>query len=378
MTGKYIRYDSQSESYLIDPALALPVAVRDITLCICELGWLFARVSTYLKRIFAGNTDAHGLVVQAFGFAIQEELQDYYRLLAVLEQEVQRPPAAAAQQQQMSAQFLAPTQENDLKFASKPTRHTDATDAVVVAGGSSMVTASNLTLLRLKAWMQEPLERMCLMARLVDGAGTLLGGALASRLHAHARHGDLQTSSFVQRLMDSVCSPLYTMCIRWILHGELQDPHHEFFIVAAAGTSATNPAKNPWRDAYFLRPQLLPCFLPRPLAEKMLNIGRSINFLKMCFQRLPKEKQQHQAYQKMMMKMTGHGARAKRSFRAMNKQKKLTTYGRVVDELDDDAATLDGGGGGAGGDAAERESVVSASTMAQQTTGSGKGTFDGS
>jgi gamma-tubulin complex component 3 len=365
---------------LIDPSLALPVAVRDITLCICELGWLFARVSTYLKRIFAGNADAHGLVVQAFGFAIQEELQDYYRLLAVLEQEVQRPPASTAQQQQMSAQFLAPTQENDLKFASKPARHGDASDATATAAlvvvGGTPVTASNLTLLRLKAWMQEPLERMCLMARLVDGAGSLLGGALASRLHAHARHGDLQTSSFVQRLMDSVCSPLYTMCIRWILHGELQDPHHEFFIVAAAGTSATNPAKNPWRDAYFLRPQLLPCFLPRPLAEKMLNIGRSINFLKMCFQRLPKEKQQYQAYQKMMMKMTGHGARAKRSFRMMNKQKKLTTYGRVVDEMDDDAVTLEGGGGGGGGggEAAERESVVSASTMAQQTAAA-KGTL---
>eukprot|EP01035_Chromulina_nebulosa_P017803 gene17803-23411_t len=32
-----------------------------------------------------------GLLAQAFSFAIQEELHDYYRLLAVLEQELNRP-----------------------------------------------------------------------------------------------------------------------------------------------------------------------------------------------------------------------------------------------------------------------------------------------
>ena len=35
---------------------------------------------------------------------------------------------------------------------------------------------SGLTLLRLRAWMQEPLDRMCLLARLVDAAGPLHGG----------------------------------------------------------------------------------------------------------------------------------------------------------------------------------------------------------
>lgn len=127
------------------------MAVRDVTLCICELGWLFTRVSTYLKRIFAGATDAYGLIVQAFGFALQEELQDYYRLLAVLEQEVHRPPVAA-QQQAIATQFLVPSQDTDTKFSNKQPRQTPESSPLPI-------DSSNLTLLRLKAWMQEPLER---------------------------------------------------------------------------------------------------------------------------------------------------------------------------------------------------------------------------
>ena len=37
--------------------------------------------------------------------------------------------------------------------------------------------------------------RMCLMARLCDSCGPLRGGALASRLHCHAIHGDIQSTA---------------------------------------------------------------------------------------------------------------------------------------------------------------------------------------
>lgn len=56
------------------------------------------------------------------------------------------------------------------------------------------------------------------MARLVDGAEPLSGGALASRLHGHTKHGDLAMASFVQRVMDSVCEPLYNMLSRCLQH----------------------------------------------------------------------------------------------------------------------------------------------------------------
>ena len=45
-----------------------------------------------------------------------------------------------------------------------------------------------------------------------------------------------------------------------------------------------NNNKNVWRDVYFLRTSMLPSFLSISLAQKILVIGKTINFLKICIQ----------------------------------------------------------------------------------------------
>ena len=65
------------------------MTVKDTVLCLCELGWLYSKVSTYISSCEKA-TVSRGLAVQAFTYALQEELHDYYRLLAVLEQELAR------------------------------------------------------------------------------------------------------------------------------------------------------------------------------------------------------------------------------------------------------------------------------------------------
>lgn len=303
VTGKYIRYDNRTESYIIDPSLHLNTTVRDVVMCICELGWLYRRVDAFLTK----TSQSQGLIVQAFGFALQEELHDYYRLLAILEQELGQEKGGDVS--------LLKTKAGG-GYASKDNKGVE----IIAKTGEEMIHAG-LTLLRLKAWMQEPTERMCLMARLVDGVGMLSGGALASRLHAHARHGDVTSSDVVQRIMDSVCHPIYHMLIRWLLHGELHDPYHEFFIASNALSSATNV----WKESYLFLHHLLPSFIPKDIAQKILVIGKSINFIKLCQQRIPKK-----AHHKNNNK-TG----SRKSFRQINKSKQLTTYGRVVDAQDD-------------------------------------------
>lgn len=88
ISGTHIKYDLRSESYVVDPSLQLVGPARDLVLTMCEIGWLYNKVAKYISKV--EKTAINGLVSQSFGYAIQEELHDYYRLLAVLEQELGR------------------------------------------------------------------------------------------------------------------------------------------------------------------------------------------------------------------------------------------------------------------------------------------------
>jgi gamma-tubulin complex component 3 len=246
IAGRHIKFDPRSEQYVVDPGLPIKSTVKDLVLSLCELGWLYTKVEVYIQRAEADRF--RGLVMHALGFALQEELHDYYRLLAVLEQELGR-----------RVKLLQSDHQNK--------------------GGSS----SGLTLMRLRAWVAEPLERMYLMARIVESAAPLTGGALASRLHGHCKHGDPTVRVFTLRLMTSVCAPLNAIITRWLLHGELQDGHREFFI----GSNIDNVAmgvqsEDAWHKLYYLDYAMLPSFISVDLASRILVIGKSIGFIRMC------------------------------------------------------------------------------------------------
>jgi gamma-tubulin complex component 3 len=126
INGVHIKLDDRSQAYILNPDLIIPPPARDVVLCLCELGWLYGRVVAYLKSL--EKEEIKGLIAQAFGHTLQHSLHDYYRLLAVLEQELSRSqhPAATA---------IGPSDE------------------------SSGSGTTGLSLIRLRVWMQEPLER---------------------------------------------------------------------------------------------------------------------------------------------------------------------------------------------------------------------------
>ena len=77
------------------------------------------------------------------------------------------------------------------------------------------------------------------MARLCDSCGPLKGGALTSRLHCHARHGDARaTAVLVNRIMDSVCCPLYTMISKSV-RPSIRAIHRLFFLLSVCGQMAS-------------------------------------------------------------------------------------------------------------------------------------------
>ncbi|XP_062199147.1 gamma-tubulin complex component 3-like [Phragmites australis] len=241
--GRYVRYDKAGDAYGLPDGVRVPRSTRTLVRKLCELGWLFRKVRAFISdNISRSPSDAAtevGTVAQACCSALQEELSDYYKLLAVLE-----------------------------SYSLNP---------IPTPGSDSGVSSNYLSLRRLSVWLAEPAVRMRLMAVLVDGCRGLRGGAMAGSIHGYAQHGDPMFQEFMGRLLRRVCSPLFEMVRSWVLEGELEDVFAEFFIVGQPVK-----AESLWREGYLIQSDMLPAFISPVLAQRILRTGKSINFLRVC------------------------------------------------------------------------------------------------
>lgn len=237
--GKYVKFDKNADGYVLPDLVKVPRATRIIVRKLCELGWLFRKVKGYISECMDRfPAEDVGTVGQAFCAALQDELSDYYKLLAVLEAQSMNPIPLV----------------------------------------SEKVSSENyLSLRRLSVWFAEPMVKMRLMAVLVDKCRVLRGGAMAGAIHLHAQHGDPLVHEFMRRLLRRVCSPLFEMVRSWVLEGELEDIFAEFFVVGQPVK-----AESLWRDGYRLHAGMLPSFISQSLAQRILRTGKSINFLRVC------------------------------------------------------------------------------------------------
>ncbi|ESW34339.1 hypothetical protein PHAVU_001G144000 [Phaseolus vulgaris] len=237
--GRFVKFESESNRYVIPDSVRVPRATRSMVHNLCELGVLFRKVSGYISQSMDRfpNEDV-GTVGQAFCSALQDELSEYYKLLAVLEAQASNPIPLVSE---------------------------------------SASSENYLSLRRLAVWLAEPMVKMRLMADLVEKCRVLRGGAMAGAIHLHAQHGDPLVHEFMRRLLQRVCSSLFEMVRRWVLEGELEDIFAEFFIVGQPVK-----AESLWREGYSLHHAMLPLFIPPSLAQRILRTGKSINFLRVC------------------------------------------------------------------------------------------------
>ncbi|XP_020270565.1 gamma-tubulin complex component 3, partial [Asparagus officinalis] len=238
--GRYVKFDEKSDSYELLQSLKVPRSTRILVRKLAELGFLFRKVRNYINDSMARFVaEEVGTVGQAFASALQDELSDFYKLLAVLESQSSTP--------------------------------------IPMTGSDSGSPENYLSLRRLAVWLAEPMVRMRLMAVLVDKCRDLKGGAMAGAIHGQSQHGDPLVQEFMGRLLRRVCSPLFEMVRSWVLEGELEDVFNEFFIVS-------QPVKVEalWREGYRIQSLMLPSFISSVLAQRILRTGKSINFLRVC------------------------------------------------------------------------------------------------
>ena len=81
----------------------------------------------------------------------------------------------------------------------------------------------------------------------------------------------------VRKLLTSMTKPIYSTLVRWLLDGTLEDPYGEFFV---ASDPAVADEARLWFDKYSIRKSMIPKFLSLSWVKKILNTGKSINFLR--------------------------------------------------------------------------------------------------
>lgn len=232
--GTILKLDPITQGFAIDSKVELHVSSQRKVLRLAEIGWLHNQV-----RQHCDAPRPTGLMSQSLIAALHEELTEYYRLIACLQSRLQ----------QNSDIVDSPLSEEQVPL---------------------------LTLCQLSLYMMSPLERLQLLLSVVKACQGKRGGALASCVHSFLQHGAPRVRRTVRMLLTAVCRPMYVMLSRWILDGELEDPHSEFFIAANPEVKGDRL----WHDKYYVQESLVPSFISLAQARKILATGKNINFLR--------------------------------------------------------------------------------------------------
>jgi len=85
--GTYVKYSERARGYVVVPTAGVPGSVRSMVGKLCEMGWLFRKITSFINATTSSTArkEEQGLVGQSLCYALQEEMNDYYRLVAVLE-----------------------------------------------------------------------------------------------------------------------------------------------------------------------------------------------------------------------------------------------------------------------------------------------------
>ena len=87
--GTDIQYSSGEDAFTLRSNLVVSHSTRKIVNELCELGWLYKKVNDWIKLQQMANAEVGSLdasqVNQSLCFSVQAELNEYYRLLSILD-----------------------------------------------------------------------------------------------------------------------------------------------------------------------------------------------------------------------------------------------------------------------------------------------------
>ena len=116
------------------------------------------------------------------------------------------------------------------------------------------------------------------LAVITDLVKNLKGGAICSAINTYVLNGSPSTKQFIGRILKEVSTPILSMIKTWMLTGEINDPYQEFFVE----TDPNIGYNELWTKKYRLNYVMIPAFLSNQLANKILQTGKAVNFIRKC------------------------------------------------------------------------------------------------
>lgn len=267
-------------TFVEDGVGSIPAPTRHLLHRLAEPGKHCKRITSFVRA--QAMKEEAGRIMQSFCRFLDEELENYYRLIVRIEAKYNEGPVQASNDEDPALSEGVDLFDPELK-------------AVLNKG----LTLKQVTLL-----VGPSLLRLRLMSSLVEGAQHTHGGALVSLVHSYTFHGDPLVRSFTEHLLEEISRSFFASLGKWIYDGDLSDPFGEFFVEldpdmmgsinatsTAAATAATmvTGAASPtedvdaaalWEHKFRFKPELVPAFVAEKFARQIYSAGKSLNFIR--------------------------------------------------------------------------------------------------
>ena len=235
INGKYIAYDAAEDAYILNKLVPWSEEVYNIINSLCEIGWLYKKIKLYLDYFKESNIQSQ--FIKSFIYSIQNELNDYFKLISFLRQ------------------FnLNPNQNiNNLNNGKR---------------------SQNLNLKNIFLWTLVPKETLKWIAACCEAIHSLKGTSVLSQIYSFVHYGGC--GNYLNNILNEVSKPFINFVINWIKYGELQDPYKEFFVDILTGIKDDDI----WGLQYQLIGKNVPNFMKREPTIKIFEVGKCIHFIK--------------------------------------------------------------------------------------------------
>ena len=258
--GKFVWYqrgeatnDPHRDGFACGATAEVSHSQRQLISRITELGWLLRRIKELCREAGSSGSVVHEALVAA----TNREVNNCYRLIAILEAQSLRPERLADQEG-------------------------DVTDVKAPSTSNGSTSKGQLSLRRLEVWLSEPQERLRVIAACLETALPLRGGEVINALHAMSKHGDPLVRRSIKPLLEEACIPYLKRIARWITEGLLDGASDDFMIIRQELGHGNVPVSisSQWRHGNAIDASMQPNFISDDLAKEILTSGRTVAFLR--------------------------------------------------------------------------------------------------